>query len=139
MAILPNSPAIDTGSAFGLTTDQRGFTRPIDHASAPNAGDGSDIGAFELQVPTAASASISGRVLTAYGRGVSGVVISVQGSDGVSKTVVTNTLGYYRFDGLQAGETFVVAARSRRYTFAVPVQVVNLGDNIAGLDFRASL
>jgi hypothetical protein len=92
-----------------------------------------------LQVPTAASASISGRVLTAYGRGVSGVVITVQGTDGVSKTVVTNTLGYYRFDGLQAGETFVVAARSRRYTFAVPVQVVNLGDSIAGLDFRASL
>jgi hypothetical protein len=139
MAILPNSPAIDAGSAFGLSIDQRGLTRPIDHASVPNAGDGSDIGAFEMQAVSAASASISGRVLTTHGRGVSGVVITIQGTDGVSKTVVTNTLGYYKFNDLQTGELFVVTAKSKRYTFDVPVQVINLGDNIAGLDFRALL
>jgi hypothetical protein len=58
------SPAIDKGSAFGLTNDQRGGTRPLDFADAifPNAagGDGSDIGALETQagggcVPTAQS------------------------------------------------------------------------------------
>jgi len=40
------SPAIDKGTAFGLTTDQRGFPRPIDLADT-NAigGDASDIGA----------------------------------------------------------------------------------------------
>ena len=47
------SPAIDKGNAFGLTTDQRGGTRPFDFADGvyPNAagGDGSDIGAFETQ------------------------------------------------------------------------------------------
>jgi hypothetical protein len=77
--------------------------------------------------------------LTTHGRGVSGVVITVQGTDGVSKTVVTNTLGYYKFNDLQTGELFVVTAKSKRYTFDVPVQVINLGDNIAGLDFRALL
>jgi hypothetical protein len=45
------SPVIDKGAAFGLTTDQRGVLRPIDFPSIPNAagGDGSDIGAVELQ------------------------------------------------------------------------------------------
>jgi len=47
------SPAIDKGKAFGLTTDQRGGTRPFDLADGvyPNApgGDGSDIGAYETQ------------------------------------------------------------------------------------------
>jgi predicted outer membrane repeat protein len=45
------SPVIDKGSAFGLTTDQRGagFARTFDMGSVPNAGDGTDIGAFELQ------------------------------------------------------------------------------------------
>jgi CSLREA domain-containing protein len=47
------SPAIDKGKAFGLTTDQRGGTRPFDFADSvyPNAtgGDGSDIGAYEAQ------------------------------------------------------------------------------------------
>ena len=50
-ALLPNSPAIDSGNSFGLTTDQRGLPRPSDLASDPNAtgGDGADMGAFELQ------------------------------------------------------------------------------------------
>ena len=52
-ALLEGSPAIDKGNSFGLTTDQRGEERPSDFAAVANAigGDGSDIGAFELQVP----------------------------------------------------------------------------------------
>jgi predicted outer membrane repeat protein len=47
----PGSPVIDKGSAFGLTTDQRGAgsTRSFDVPSIANAGDGTDIGAVELQ------------------------------------------------------------------------------------------
>ncbi|HKR61038.1 MAG TPA: choice-of-anchor Q domain-containing protein [Pyrinomonadaceae bacterium] len=51
-APLTGSPAIDKGgTATGITTDQRGLTRPINNLAIPNAvgGDGSDIGAFELQ------------------------------------------------------------------------------------------
>jgi hypothetical protein len=51
MALAIASPAVDKGIGSGLTTDQRGFTRPIDFAAIPNApgGDGTEIGAFELQ------------------------------------------------------------------------------------------
>ena len=45
------SPVIDAGSAFGLTTDQRGLPRLSDFTALANADDGSDIGAVELQVP----------------------------------------------------------------------------------------
>jgi CSLREA domain-containing protein len=67
-SLLCTSPAIDKGSAFGLTNDQRGSTRPFDFADTvyPNAagGDGSDIGAFETQsasgcVPVATPVSAS--------------------------------------------------------------------------------
>jgi hypothetical protein len=43
------SPVIDKGNAFGLSSDQRGILRPIDFPAIPNPGDGSDIGAVELQ------------------------------------------------------------------------------------------
>jgi hypothetical protein len=44
------SPAIDAGSAFSLTTDQRGLSRPFDAITAnASGGDASDIGAVELQ------------------------------------------------------------------------------------------
>ncbi len=54
IALLSTSPAIDKGTAAGitgtLTTDQRGtgYTRTFDDPSVVNAADGTDIGAFEL-------------------------------------------------------------------------------------------
>jgi hypothetical protein len=54
-ALLASSIAIDRGDSFGLTTDQRGLPRPSDFLEISNkeGGDGSDIGAFELQAPPA--------------------------------------------------------------------------------------
>lgn len=51
MSLGPTSPAIDRGASFGLTADQRGVQRPIDFPAIANAvgGNGSDIGALELQ------------------------------------------------------------------------------------------
>ena len=55
-----NSPAIDKGKSFGWTTDQRGFTRPFDKAHHRNApgGDGSDIGAYEMQFAVAITGAV---------------------------------------------------------------------------------
>lgn len=52
-ALLESSAALDRGASFGSAVDQRGLPRPSDFASISNAegGDGSDIGAFELQAP----------------------------------------------------------------------------------------
>ena len=49
-ALLPGSPAVDQGNSFGVHTDQRGYHRPYNYTAIANApgGDGSDIGAFEL-------------------------------------------------------------------------------------------
>lgn len=59
-ALPAGSPAIDGGTSDTalagvgvLSADQRGLPRPVDLAGSPNAaaGDGADIGAFELQAP----------------------------------------------------------------------------------------
>ncbi len=52
MALLAGSPAIDQGSdSGGLAFDQRGtgFARTVDQPNVANAGDGTDVGAFEVQ------------------------------------------------------------------------------------------
>jgi hypothetical protein len=56
-SLQPTSPAIDKGNRFGLTTDQRGLSRPVENAT-PNAsgGDGSDIGAVEVNYAISATA-----------------------------------------------------------------------------------
>jgi Bacterial Ig-like domain len=50
-ALLAGSPAIDKGSSFSATIDQRGLPRPSNFVGIVNAADGSDIGAFERQAP----------------------------------------------------------------------------------------
>jgi hypothetical protein len=59
-ALLPTSPVIDCGSSGSATTDQRGFSRPVDLPGRMNStatgANGADMGAFELQAgsPTGA-------------------------------------------------------------------------------------
>ncbi len=52
-ALLAGSPAIDAGICVGIATDERHKPRPVDFAAIPNAADGCDMGAFELQYPNA--------------------------------------------------------------------------------------
>ena len=51
VALRPSSPAIDRGrNSAGETVDQRGLKRPSDFGAISNAlGNGTDIGAFEVQ------------------------------------------------------------------------------------------
>ena len=53
MKLLTGSPAIDAGVAAGATFDQRGMPRTVDDPGVVNAAtsDGTDIGAYEAEVP----------------------------------------------------------------------------------------
>lgn len=136
------NPAHDKGSVFGalLATDQRGFVRTVEYPGIPNAlgGDATDIGAFEIQAPSAAPAFVAGRVLTSDGVGIRNVFVTIQGVDGHPQTVRTGTSGRYRFDGLTVGETYLVTVRSQRYAFSPSSQFFSLNDNITDLNFTTS-
>lgn len=58
-ALLTGSVAIDRGNSFGAEIDQRGLPRPVDFETISNkeGGNGSDIGAFELQPPLGPASS----------------------------------------------------------------------------------
>lgn len=137
----PLSPAIDQGSAFGSSFEQRGLSRTYDFTAIGNAagGDGTDIGAFEIQAPTAAPASISGRVLTAYGQGIRGAIVTVNGGDLAGpRSLTTGTFGYFRLDGLHAGQAYVISVYSRKYSFIESVRLINLTEDAANVNFVAS-
>lgn len=87
-------------------------------------------------VPTAASASISGRVTTADGYGLRKVAITVEGGNLERPvTAITNAFGYYNIDGLEAGGTYIVSVRSKRYVFEIHDRVIQLMDSADGVDF----
>lgn len=93
-ALLSGSPARDKGNSSGLITDQRGFPRPVDNPAIPNAvgGDGSDIGAFEMQgalIARSSNLSARSRVQTGDNVMIGGFII--RGND--PKPVVLRGLG----------------------------------------------
>lgn len=85
--------------------------------------------------PTAAGVSLSGRVLTSNGSGLRNAVISLTDTTGVSRTVTTSAFGYYRFDDVAVGGTYVVSVASKRFTF-VPRTLIVV-DELSDLDFVA--
>jgi hypothetical protein len=87
---------------------------------------------------TAAAVSVGGRVLTSDGRGIANVVITVEDDAlGQPLTTRTNAFGYYRFEGLATGRSYVVTANARHFTFAQPSVVVSPRDTMTDLNFTA--
>ncbi len=81
-ALKPGSPAIDAGNGFGLAADQRGRARTVDLPYVANAagGDGSDIGAFELNPPVLNIAQFGGYALLFWSTSDPGYVLQSTGS-----------------------------------------------------------
>jgi subtilisin-like proprotein convertase family protein len=93
---------------------------------------------LEFLGATAANASVSGRVTTADGRGIRNANVVITGNSLSSPIVATTgSFGYFTFDGLATGETYVVTVNSQRYTFAAPSRVLSLIDNVVDADFVA--
>jgi len=88
--------------------------------------------------PSAATASISGRVTTADGRGIRNALVVLTGN-GLQQPIVVSTgsLGYYHFNDLAAGQTYVATVNSKRFAFSSPARVLSLSDSVQGVDFVA--
>jgi hypothetical protein len=97
IALLPGSPALDKGNSFGVSTDQRGLARPNDNLAIANAsgGDGSDIGAFELN-PQARFTSISAlanKSTQLQGAGLFNFTYTIQGATNLNPVIQWSNLG----------------------------------------------
>jgi Carboxypeptidase regulatory-like domain len=87
--------------------------------------------------PTAASVSVVGRILTASGRGIRNVRITLTAPSGESRTAISSSFGYFRFNEVLAGETYVFAVSAKRYTFVSPTQVISIMEDLEGVNFVA--
>ena len=71
----------------------------------------------EQTVVTAERVTVSGRVLRESGAGVSNIRITMTAMDGSLRSTLTNTFGYFHFDGVELGQTYIFTATSKKYTF----------------------
>lgn len=82
--------------------------------------------------PTAAGVKVSGRLITLSGNGVRNAIVSLTDSSGNRRSVMSASLGYFEFQDVETGETYVLSVSSKRFTFAPQVFVVT--DEIAGIE-----
>jgi len=88
--------------------------------------------------PTAAPASILGRVTDRYGRGVYGARVRLlDASPGTAKYYITNTFGYYRFNDLPVGDLYELSVAHKRYRFSNASVWFTLEADLTGMDFVA--
>ncbi len=92
-------------------------------------------GQFTVLGPTAASVSVGGRVLTGEGRGLARASVSFTDAEGNLRIAITNQFGYYRFDNVAVGQTYVFEAVAKGNLFAP--QVVTVNEAITSLNFKA--
>ena len=122
-ALLPGSRATDKGNSSGSSTDQRGFHRPVDIPSIPNAigGDGSDIGAFEVQLPSApvasAATNVTGNGFTAHWGSVSGATdywldVSISSSFASRVTLNVGNVTSWSMAGLSSSTIYYYRVRA---------------------------
>jgi hypothetical protein len=88
--------------------------------------------------PTAAMVSISGRVVTAAGSGIRNVQVTLMDGSGASRTILTGSFGYYRFDQITAGQTVILSVQAKRFIFAQPTLVLNVAEEMSEIDFVAA-
>jgi hypothetical protein len=91
-----------------------------------------------LVAPTAANASIEGRVLTADGNGIANAEVVVTGGGLTEPRVYrTNQFGKYRFDELPVGENYVISVVSPRFVFTNPAISLTLFESVTEVNFVA--
>jgi hypothetical protein len=88
-------------------------------------------------LPTAEHVSLAGRITTADGRGIQNVRVTMTGPDGLSRYALSGPFGYFRFDDVEVGMTYVFSVTAKRYQFQQSVIARNVLDSVDDLNFVA--
>lgn len=121
------------GKLSGTPTTGGNYTFTIKAVDTDGMAGAQQFAMLVLAPPTAASVSVSGRVTDAAGRALARTAVTMTGMSGTVRTALTNAFGYYSFDGVQAGETYVFSVSSKGYRF--DSRAVNVGEELTSLDF----
>ena len=92
---------------------------------------------FEDLGPTAAMTSISGRVADELGQGVAGATMTLTSADGQIYRVRTSSLGFFRFDDIEAGRTYTLTFQRKGMRFLQPSILIVLNEEVIGLEILA--
>jgi len=86
-------------------------------------------------IPTAAGVAVSGRVVTQSGEGLGNAVLYLTGSNGETIVARSNPFGFFTFDDVVVGRTYLLSVSSKRYTFEP--MTISVLDEVSNLQIQA--
>ncbi|HEY0429728.1 MAG TPA: carboxypeptidase-like regulatory domain-containing protein [Pyrinomonadaceae bacterium] len=87
--------------------------------------------------PTAATVTVGGRVISPYGRPLANATVAMYDQIGQTRVTRTNPFGFYHFDEVEVGETYIFEISSKKYVFTNAIRSVYVIEEINSLDFFA--
>jgi hypothetical protein len=129
-------------AAFPVGISSGNFVSATATTAESNAGNRNNTSEFSPGVtvfaPTAANVSVAGRVLTVDGRAIARVIVSLTSVSGETRSATTNSFGYYKFNEVPSGTTYILSARTKGFTFTNLPRVISVFDEIGDADIIGS-
>ena len=151
--VTPGSPPIAAGTQEivrlrfrALPAATEGTQTPVTFGDNPTGTDVNDIsgttvpfstinGVVSILGTTAAQVEVSGRVTTADGRGLRNATVTITDQNGVAHVTTTSSFGFYQFENVDSGQTYIIGVAARRFQFTS--RIIQVLDNLANVDFVA--
>jgi hypothetical protein len=120
-----NGAVVSLDGAFANVNPNGTWILKVNDCLAPDAG---AISSASLRFTAATvTATISGRILTPGGSGLRNAIVALTDAQGVRRTTITSTLGFYSFDAVRLGEQYTLTSTSKRYRFLVRTELLTVG------------
>jgi serine protease AprX len=87
--------------------------------------------------PTSAPVTLGGRIRSADGLGIRGVTVSITSADGTIRSTESNTFGYFVFEDVLPGGTYIISVASGRYSFDPSSIIRDVVDDVSDIVFVA--
>lgn len=133
-----NVAANAAGGISSLVLGDTPVIRRVSDANAVTLAATFNDGSLNIFVPTAATATVGGRVTSVSGQGISRAIVTLTDAAGVQRAAYANSFGNYGFSDVPAGAIYVVSVRFRDYSFPVASYVVSVQNDENSVDFVAA-
>ncbi|HLM61054.1 MAG TPA: carboxypeptidase regulatory-like domain-containing protein, partial [Pyrinomonadaceae bacterium] len=133
--VLPNAP----GGSTALTFSDAPVILAVADVNANTMQSTFQDGSVNILGPTAATASLGGRVRTTAGKGVRNAVVTVTFPNGETRTALSGSSGKYIFTDIPAGDTYIVSVAAKHYSFSQSSQIRQIVEDTLDVDFVADL
>lgn len=92
-----------------------------------------------LFAPTAAGATVSGRIVSLNGDGLRGVTVTLEGGTLFTPLRTrSNAFGYFTFEDVAVGQVYTITVSHKKYGFAQETQIISVLDNVIDIIFQAN-